>query len=404
MATRRPHAKSRRGCVTCKSRHVRCDEGGPPCNRCLVRGTPCEYASPKPGPEGSDSSFTSGIQAELPRGPNKRGEVAFPETRHLLELQLMHRWSALTYKSCCSPGTGDDEVWQFLVVELGIQYDFLLNGVFALTAFEMAGLAKTNDCQRYVNAAVEYHGLAISRFRSQLPLIDSNSHEAALCMSLMLIVLAFASAQAAPSSARGDRGSMVQSVITHFELVRGCNPVLQSEEGYAAKNPYLRRVKRFEDLTAIALDPRVKEAFTKLGDLNDKRITSSVRDSDERRMQQVAYWEACKKALALLRECYEKCVDDVSQGHALGWLNMAGEEYVKAVKEEDSIALLMLMYWGVLLDKMGQQVWWAQHFGSMLVNEISDRALDRTIDPVSKEIVLGAQDLIETAENERSDS
>ncbi|KAL3482765.1 hypothetical protein BJX62DRAFT_100761 [Aspergillus germanicus] len=51
---RRPRAskpKVRTGCITCKIRRVKCDEGKPSCSRCLSTGRKCDgYAPPEPGP------------------------------------------------------------------------------------------------------------------------------------------------------------------------------------------------------------------------------------------------------------------------------------------------------------------------------------------------------------------
>lgn len=52
---------------------------------------------------------------------------------------------------------------------------------------------------------------------------------------------------------------------------------------------------------------------------------------------------------------------------------MAGNEYVKVIEENDHIALLILMYWGMLVDKLAHHVWWADHYGELLVNDISGR-------------------------------
>ncbi|CAG9952996.1 unnamed protein product [Clonostachys rosea f. rosea IK726] len=375
MSTRRSHPKSRKGCITCKTRHVKCDEQGPPCGRCQARGTKCQYASPSN--QQSDSPATTIARSTAESNPgstaesNKRNVVAFPATRHLLELQLMHRWSALTYKSCLTPGSDDDDVWQFMVPGLAVQHDYLLYGIFALSAFETARIIKTPDAQMYVNAAVEYHGLALSRFQSQLPGINAETHEAALCMSLMLLCLACASAQVSPSQDEGEKGRMVEAVVSHFGLLRGCIPILNIDPGYASRNVYIQKLTLFEDLPRIPISPELEANLSKLNDLNDKRITTTVRDSDERRVQQVAYWDSCKKALAILRECYEKCVDDLSKGYALGWPNLAGEEYMRAIEEKDSVSLSILMYWGVLAHKLGHQVWWAEDFGSLLVAEVA---------------------------------
>ncbi|KAE8421972.1 hypothetical protein BDV36DRAFT_246384 [Aspergillus pseudocaelatus] len=42
---RRPHKKSRAGCLTCKKRRVKCDEGKPVCVKCQKYGALCSYAT-----------------------------------------------------------------------------------------------------------------------------------------------------------------------------------------------------------------------------------------------------------------------------------------------------------------------------------------------------------------------
>lgn len=187
---------------------------------------------------------------------------------------------------------------------------------------------------------------------------------------------------------------MVQTAITVFELLRGSIPIAESKEGYIAENPYIRKLKRFEDLPKATLDKRTEDALAKLGDLNDSRISSSMRDSDKRRVQQIARWEACKKALAFLRQCFERCVDRTSEGYALGWLNMAGEEYVEAVKREDDTSLLVLALWGVLADRLGRQVWWTQKFGRLLVEEILNGAVGQEADEITRDVILRVNELM----------
>ncbi|KEF54244.1 uncharacterized protein A1O9_09410 [Exophiala aquamarina CBS 119918] len=401
MPPRRSHAKSRRGCLNCKSRHIKCDEGGPPCDRCKLRGTACEYATPG---SGAKTSAIAEVREEISHTAAKINELQFPADRRLLELQLMHRWSTLTHKSCSTPGAGDEEVWEQLVPTLSVRYDFLLNGLLALAAFDCARSAPQSTYEQYVNSAVEYHALALGTFRSHLPLINPESYEAALCLSLMLMILALASAQFTPKSATSKTPDMVQNAIVHFELLRGCVPIADINEDYLLSNPYIRNLKLFEDLPRTTIDERVREALTQLSDFNDRKIVSTVHESDERRMRQIAHWGACKKALAVLGELFEKCVDDFSLGYVLGFLNIAGEEYIKALKDEDNASLLILMFWGVLMDKLGHKVWWADQFGSLLVSEIASRILVHEDDKEINSIIFWAQRNLRASSPEQVDS
>ena len=408
MPSRRSHHKSRKGCGTCKSRRVKCDESGPPCERCRVRGSTCEYpGTNKSGIEvslqernGSLTELTRDVSNEkkpdLTQQPSTSAESFFPADRRLLELQLMNHWSAVTYRSCCTPGTNDDHVWQTYVPQLGMKYDFLLSGLLALSAFEIARSSK-RDSRDYVNAAVEFHALAVSAFRQQLPSMTSESHEALFCFSLMLWVLALASAQFSK-----EPGSMVSNTVILFELIRGCGTVAESKEGYVEANPYLQKLVRFEDLPRHPLEPTVEEVLTKLNELNDTRMKTSARDSsDERRLQQLTYWEACKTALGQLQECFAKSRGLHHQGYALGWLNMAGNDYVKAIKDQDRTALLILMVWGVLVERIGEQVWWAEMFGGVLVDEISSLVVKDERDVVTEEIISRTKELVGNAAGSR---
>ncbi|CEL03845.1 hypothetical protein ASPCAL04985 [Aspergillus calidoustus] len=42
---RKPHKKSRLGCIECKRRHIKCDEGRPICGNCNISRRDCSYAS-----------------------------------------------------------------------------------------------------------------------------------------------------------------------------------------------------------------------------------------------------------------------------------------------------------------------------------------------------------------------
>ncbi|KAL3443164.1 hypothetical protein BJX65DRAFT_285757 [Aspergillus insuetus] len=42
---RKPHKKSRLGCIECKRRHIKCDEGRPTCGNCNISRRACSYAS-----------------------------------------------------------------------------------------------------------------------------------------------------------------------------------------------------------------------------------------------------------------------------------------------------------------------------------------------------------------------
>ncbi|CAI7586611.1 unnamed protein product [Penicillium glandicola] len=53
--SRRPHRKSRGGCVKCKQRRVKCDEAKPHCVRCQKHGIECDYTSQPAQPQNTNN-------------------------------------------------------------------------------------------------------------------------------------------------------------------------------------------------------------------------------------------------------------------------------------------------------------------------------------------------------------
>lgn len=110
--SRRSHTKSRKGCKTCKRRHIRCDESYPQCRNCSKHQVRCDYMdSPNlasPGsPDGSAKAnllWTPQIETALDIW-QRTGQFPFPELRiypepqwHTYskpELRLIHHLSSI---------------------------------------------------------------------------------------------------------------------------------------------------------------------------------------------------------------------------------------------------------------------------------------------------------------------
>lgn len=79
----------------------------------------------------------------------------------------MHRFSTITYVSLCSVPE-DQHYLQIEVPRGALRHDFLLNGVFAITALEIAMCDKTVDASKYFCTAMEYYDKGSECFRAAL--------------------------------------------------------------------------------------------------------------------------------------------------------------------------------------------------------------------------------------------
>lgn len=86
---RRLHSKTRSGCITCRARHVKCDENQPVCKRCERRSEVCTYDTPRAWifeptcVSSSDTSSTSsGANADATGMSGTTLETVFPVPQH----------------------------------------------------------------------------------------------------------------------------------------------------------------------------------------------------------------------------------------------------------------------------------------------------------------------------------
>ncbi|RMY34567.1 hypothetical protein D0865_14150 [Hortaea werneckii] len=65
---RRQHQKSRKGCIQCKQRRVKCDEGRPTCGHCVERKWECEFPTTATRRKGPALSPVSSVSEKQPSG------------------------------------------------------------------------------------------------------------------------------------------------------------------------------------------------------------------------------------------------------------------------------------------------------------------------------------------------
>ena len=144
MAPRLAHKKSRRGCLCCKERKVKCGEEWPSCAACLRHDVPCEYAedprisqheSARATSESDDTTKTSPPELEVPYSHSIGADLDLPDgRRQAVELYLLHR-----FKSSVAPAfsTGNiselEDFWNWDCVDLAFDFPYLINAMYAIT-------------------------------------------------------------------------------------------------------------------------------------------------------------------------------------------------------------------------------------------------------------------------------
>ncbi|KAB2575465.1 L-rhamnose-1-dehydrogenase [Lasiodiplodia theobromae] len=80
--TRKPRGRglrTRTGCITCRKRHVKCDEGTPVCGPCAKRGHECIYGEPTPARPRLERPSSVPVEEEADKPPAQSPPEAPPE-------------------------------------------------------------------------------------------------------------------------------------------------------------------------------------------------------------------------------------------------------------------------------------------------------------------------------------
>ncbi|KAI1118637.1 hypothetical protein F5Y14DRAFT_399243 [Nemania sp. NC0429] len=392
MQQRRSHKKSRRGCLNCKKWHTKCDESGPPCNNCTLRNAHCEYAWAKEGkmtalvearksPASSSRSSNSTSTGNPAEGSlMEPGGLVVKECRRLLELELMHHWSTTTYKSLCTVPE-DHQYMQLLMPQEAMRYDFLLNGIFVASALHRSTTVAESEAKGYFNVAMELYDRASRSFRTHLRKMDPATHHVLYIFSSMTAFINIAFSQC--NFSEGSELNTLSTVAVAFDLLNGSVNIAITDFQRLLDSPVpIRAYLNYGFATTVALYPDTQAAITRLAHLNEiyhsapyqgatpsDELSVATSSSFSDAVSTVSTtppsgpWDA---VIALLRHCFAEEQRDILRGFCFVFPGGAGPDFTAAIKAFDPMALLILMHWAVLIDRVGDEFWWTKKLGVRL--------------------------------------
>ncbi|KAJ6151633.1 hypothetical protein N7470_007230 [Penicillium chermesinum] len=362
MAPRRTHTKSRNGCDQCKRRRVKCDESGPPCTNCISRELDCTYSKLPTRDTTSQNGLTSRRGSAMPRDrdhpatPRSLGPVSPASTSSassgIRDLELMHRFATETFRSVTTTAVSLS-VWQKEVPHLALKHDFLMNGILALAALDIANTLEPPASLAYVDTALQYHNLSFAPFRAAIDDLTPLNCEAVLAQSMITTVIGiFLPRAMAP---RDEPSNMTENIITLFELLQGIKNIIQAGQSWIKLNLYTSQIF-FQRNSLTELESPIRKALDRLGTLNEE--TLAIIDPEEYRIN--------KDIIANLRYCYTLFTNSGDPSNVIAWLAGVDKEFVNNVRRRQPLALLILMHWGGSPRRVGESMVVGTRFGSCI--------------------------------------
>lgn len=197
---RRSHTKSRKGCDTCKRRHIRCDENFPQCRNCTKHKIRCPYNDiPVPDdrsttPDKPDLMWTPEIEATIHQW-QQTGDFPFPSLNifptpapqylSVEDLRLIHHVASISHEL----GTIDANSFTLwtrqipTIIRIGATHSYVLHALLSFSAMHIAFLT---DCPLVGNMAYEHRGIALKGLQEAIGTFSRETSDAVLAASLVL--------------------------------------------------------------------------------------------------------------------------------------------------------------------------------------------------------------------------
>jgi hypothetical protein len=194
------HTKSRKGCDTCKRRHIRCDENFPQCRNCTKHKIRCPYNDmPVPddrsaSPDKPDLMWTPEIEAAIEQW-QLTGIFPFPglniyptpaPQRHTVEdLRLIYHVASIC-NELAAIDANNFTLWTRqipTIIKIGATNSYVMHALLAFSAMHIAWLT---DCPLVGNMSYEHRGVALKGLQEAIGSFSRETSDAVLAASLVL--------------------------------------------------------------------------------------------------------------------------------------------------------------------------------------------------------------------------
>jgi len=261
----------------------------------------------------------------------------------------------------------DQYYLQTYLPRAALRTSYLMNGILAIAAVD---LARSSGESNHLVAALEYSNKASADFRAQLCDINQDNLHLLYYFAMLAAVFNFA--------VPFEQMSTMDRMKMGFDMLLGAtNIALTNIKWLFERNHSLNVVAGFEKATIDILDADTKLALDRfttvcshLGVPAASEDILGARVEDHLDGKDSMY----RKAIAQLKYCFAEDARDLIKGYCLSLVPVAGPDFGVAMRNLDPLTLFIVMYFGVLLDRMARDptAWWISSMGKDLVQCVSE--------------------------------
>ncbi|PMD46874.1 hypothetical protein L207DRAFT_480806 [Hyaloscypha variabilis F] len=376
---RRPHRKTRTGCLPCKQRKIKCDEEKPSCRYCVRHSTECSYnfaaRSPPRIPFSSSQAVTMSIRSPPnPPTPNSvttttTDKPSFPNVPWN-SLELLYHFTISTSRTIARD-QAEESVWQVSVPRLALDHPFLMQGIFAIAALHLAHL-RPGERDKYSVLAADHLQTALQSYRVALLKIDRENCHAVLACSALIVALSLGSSLSTTSGSVNSEGSEEASegifpIPDWFHFIRGASKIVFSSWPLLQDGFMLHTLHQPAHPEASSIATEDDAQLTKLAPLfeDGARAPSHVQERNQ----------ACREALKELRTAFDLAREPRSGGYnrrsAFRWPGKISDDFIALLSGKEPGALILFAHQCVLL-KREEPCWYMDGHAARLISMVKD--------------------------------
>ncbi|KAK4455616.1 sterol regulatory element-binding protein ECM22 [Podospora aff. communis PSN243] len=368
---KRPHRKSRAGCISCKTRKVKCDEVRPTCRNCTLRKEKCVYISKTPPSKVASLAskelihhtglafrgHETPISTPSPGSGSDTSDVNLiyepmymPAGRNITDMRLIWHYTTTTHSSLNSWTGAEPRVTNLLrhqLLEHALNTPFLLDGILGLTAMHMNFMGSSDVSPAL---AAMYRARAMSGYRAAIEAADPSTFPALLVSSIVVCGLSSA-------EFRGPDAKPL-FILDWLTVWRGIGLIIQLTR--------LRTVAA-SGLAVLFYRPQIDldETPTHLPS-NLLFMISSIRPEDPDYPHQASYYTFLKYLGALYGELATHGLGPLLNLRITTFLSFSTVEFIELARKRRPRAAIIIAHYLVFV-KLIKKIWW--------MSDISDREI-----------------------------
>ncbi|KAF7871671.1 hypothetical protein EAF04_003778 [Stromatinia cepivora] len=375
---RRPHHKSRTGCLQCKARKVKCDEKKPSCQKCENYGSTCSYLRTHPvkslhSQETQCSAMTrqnskskspsaETLSAKLESSPRPAvSPTPSPGPSNysfsVLDMELLHYYTMYGVSDFADFASGQ-ELFRTTVVELAFQFPFLMHEILAFAALQLSH-ARPPKAAYYHGASTTHLTVALQLFQSAISDLTTENCQACFAFTIILFAFAWTSQDSnLPNHIFfGPYGAENESIFPHSQwvrLYRGYLMILESTWENLYHGPFKILLEPWMGLHRDYIPPLDPTDDLHLSSLSSAWSSTSPCDLPlEERQGLDRALDMLKRVFGLLRA--PNAPSPVSV--VMSWFSSIPDEVEAMMGRKVKEALLLIAYYCVCIHRVSHISW-----------------------------------------------